>query len=282
MNNHMRIAIDLGGTNVRVATVLSDGRFGRILSEPCLATGSETEVLDQIYRLIDDLMTPEVDGIGIGVPSVVDTDKGIVYNVVGIPSWKEVHLKDLLESKYNVPVAVDNDCNCFALGVTRFGKGGERKEAFCVTLGTGVGGSLVVDGHLYRGRNAGAGEIGSIPYLDRDYEYYCSSRFFVGKGTTGKDTAIAAAGGDPDALAIMEEFGGHLGRLVQMIMYAYDPAVIIFGGSIAKAFNLFSEPMWRVIREFPYPKSVENLDLFSTDLDNPGILGAALLCGPLK
>ena len=278
----MRIAIDLGGTNVRVATVLSDGQFGQILSEPCLATGSENEVLEQLYRLIDDLFGPEVDGIGIGVPSVVDTTRGIVYNVVGIPSWKEVHLKDLLEARYHVPAAVDNDCNCFALGVTRFGKDGPHKEAFCVTLGTGVGGSLVVDGHLYRGRNAGAGEIGSIPYLDRDYEYYCSSRFFVGKGTTGKDTAIAAAGGDPEALAVMEEFGGHLGRLVQMIMYAYDPAVIIFGGSIAKAFPLYSEPMWKVIREFPYPKSVENLDLFTTDLDNPGILGAALLCGPLK
>ena len=164
----------------------------------------------------------------------------------------------------------------------RFGKDGSHKEAFCVTLGTGVGGSLVVDGRLYHGRNAGAGEIGSIPYLDRDYEYYCSSRFFVGKGTTGKDTAIAAAAGDPSALAIMEEFGGHIGKLIQMIMFAYDPAVIILGGSISKAFSLYCEPMWKVIREFPYPKSVENLDLYSTDLDNPGILGAALLCGPLK
>ena len=278
----MRIAIDLGGTNVRVASVLPDGQFGRILSEPCLATGSETEVLEQLYRLIDDLFCHEVDGIGIGVPSVVDTEKGIVYNVVGIPSWQEVHLKDLLEARYHVPAAVDNDCNCFALGVTRFGKDGPHKEAFCVTLGTGVGGSLVVDGRLYHGRNAGAGEIGSIPYLDRDYEYYCSSRFFVGKGTTGKDTAIAAAAGDPSALAIMEEFGGHIGKLIQMIMFAYDPAVIILGGSISKAFSLYCEPMWKVIREFPYPKSVENLDLYSTDLDNPGILGAALLCGPLK
>ena len=95
----MRIAIDLGGTNVRVASVLPDGQFGRILSEPCLATGSETEVLEQLYRLIDDLFCPEVDGIGIGVPSVVDTEKGIVYNVVGIPSWQEVHLKDLLEAR---------------------------------------------------------------------------------------------------------------------------------------------------------------------------------------
>lgn len=277
----MRIAIDLGGTNVRVASVVPGGKVVRVLVEPSLSTGSEEEVLEQLYRLIDDLMSPEVDGIGIGVPSVVDTEQGIVYNVVGIPSWKEVHLKDLLENRYHVRVAVDNDCNCFALGVTRFGKDGPHKEAFCATLGTGVGGSLVVDGHLYRGRNAGAGEIGSIPYLDKDYEYYCSSRFFVGKGTTGKDTAIAAAGGDPKALAIMDEFGSHIGKLVQMIMFAYDPSVIILGGSIAKAFPLYSEPMWRVINEFPYPKSVENLNLYATYLEHPGILGAALLCGEL-
>ncbi len=278
----MKIAIDLGGTNVRAATVLKGGELGRVLAEPCRSDGSEGEVLSQLYRLIDNLITSEVDGIAIGVPSVVDTDKGIVYNVVGIPSWKEVHLKELLEAKYGVPVAVDNDCNCFALGVTTFAKGGSHSDAFCVTLGTGVGGSLVVDSRLYHGRNAGAGEIGSIPYLDKDYEYYCSSRFFIGKGTTGKEAALAAANGEAWALEIMEEFGGHIGRLVQMIMFAYDPAVIVFGGSIAKAFPLFSDHMWKVIEDFPYPNSVRNLQLYATDLEYPGILGAALLCGPLN
>ncbi len=278
----MRIAIDLGGTNVRVATVLPGGQVERIISEPCRSKGSEEEVLEHIFSLIDELMTPEVDGIGIGVPSVVDTDKGIVYNVVGIPSWKEVHLKDRLEERYHIPASVDNDCNCFALGVTSFGRGQGYREAFCVTLGTGVGGSLVIDGQLYRGRNAGAGEIGSIPYLDRDYEYYCSSRFFVGKGTSGKEAAVAAANGDPEALKIMNEFGVHVGKLVQMIMFAYDPAVIILGGSISKAYPLFCDAMWKEIKNFPYPKSVENLEIFQSEQVHAAFLGAANLCGPIK
>ena len=278
----MRIAIDLGGTNVRVATVLPGGQVERIISEPCRSKGSEEEVLEHIFSLIDELMTPEVDGIGIGVPSVVDTDKGIVYNVVGIPSWKEVHLKDRLEERYHIPASVDNDCNCFALGVTSFGRGQGYREAFCVTLGTGVGGSLVIDGQLYRGRNAGAGEIGSIPYLDRDYEYYCSSRFFVGKGTSGKEVAVAAANGDPEALKIMNEFGVHVGKLVQMIMFAYDPAVIILGGSISKAYPLFCDAMWKEIKNFPYPKSVENLEIFQSEQVHAAFLGAANLCGPIK
>ena len=278
----MRIAIDLGGTNVRVATVLPGGQVERIISEPCRSKGSEEEVLEHIFSMIDELMTPEVDGIGIGVPSVVDTDKGIVYNVVGIPSWKEVHLKDRLEERYHIPASVDNDCNCFALGVTSFGRGRGYREAFCVTLGTGVGGSLVIDGQLYRGRNAGAGEIGSIPYLDRDYEYYCSSRFYVGKGTSGKEAAVAAANGDPEALKIMNEFGVHVGKLVQMIMFAYDPAVIILGGSISKAYPLFCDAMWKEIKNFPYPKSVENLEIFQSEQVHAAFLGAANLCGPIK
>ena len=278
----MRIAIDLGGTNVRVATVLPGGQVERIISEPCRSKGSEEEVLEHIFSLIDELMTPEVDGIGIGVPSVVDTDKGIVYNVVGIPSWKEVHLKDRLEERYHIPASVDNDCNCFALGVTSFGRGQGYREAFCVTLGTGVGGSLVIDGQLSRGRNAGAGEIGSIPYLDRDYEYYCSSRFFVGKGTSGKEAAVAAANGDPEALKIMNEFGVHVGKLVQMIMFAYDPAVIILGGSISKAYPLFCDAMWKEIKNFPYPKSVGNLEIFQSEQVHAAFLGAANLCGPIK
>ena len=151
-----------------------------------------------------------------------------------------------------------------------------------MTLGTGVGSSLVVNGELYNGRNTGAGEIGSIPYLDRDYEYYCSSRFFLGKGTTGKEAFEEAMSGNPAMRSLWDEFGGHVGKLVQLILYAYDPAVVVFGGSIARAFPLFKDAMWRTVRDFPYPQSVANLEIYPSVLDNPALLGAALLCGPLE
>ena len=177
----MRIGVDLGGTNVR-AGLVKDGHIVRLLSEPCKADRPEGEVVDHIASLIGELMRPEVSRIGIGVPSVVDAARGIVYNVVGIPSWREVYLKDLLEKRFSVPVHVNNDCNCFALGVCRFGEASAFSDVVCVALGTGVGAGVVIGGKLYCGRDTGAGEIGSIPYLDRDYEYYCSSRFFVGRG----------------------------------------------------------------------------------------------------
>ena len=112
----MNIAVDLGGTNVRVGLV-EGNRIVRLLSQPCHAKGPEEEVTGQIFSMIEELLPGSpVKGIGVGVPSVVDMDKGIVYDVIGIPSWKEVHLKELLEARFSLPAYINNDCNCFALG----------------------------------------------------------------------------------------------------------------------------------------------------------------------
>ena len=269
----MRIGVDLGGTNVRVGLV-DEGRIVRLLSEPCRADRSEEEVLGHIASLIERLMAPGVECIGIGVPSVVDAVRGIVYNVVGIPSWREVHLKERFEERFGVPVHVNNDCNCFALGVCRFGEALGCRDVVCIALGTGVGAGIVIDGKLYSGPNTGAGEIGSIPYLDRDYEYYCSSRFFVGRGTSGKEAFERAAAGDPGALALWREFGGHIGQLVMLALYAYDPEAIVFGGSISQAFDFFREAMYERLAEFPYARTVERLRIGCSKIENVGLLGA--------
>lgn len=270
----MRIGVDLGGTNVRVGLV-DDSNIMNMLSEKCKADKSEQVVVNQIIDMIDKLISPEVECIGVGVPSVVDAQNGVVYNVVSIPSWREVHLKEVLESRFNVPVSINNDCNCFAIGVCRFGECKSYSNVVCVALGTGVGAGIVINGKLYCGNNTGAGEIGSIPYLDSDYEYYCSSRFFVGCGTTGKQAHERALAGDEQALALWREFGVHLGELVKVILYAYDPEAIVFGGSVAEAFDLFSESMYKQIDSFPYEKTVESLRIYHTSVENISLLGAS-------
>ena len=184
-------------------------------------------------------MRPEVSRIGIGVPSVVDAARGIVYNVVGIPSWREVYLKDLLEKRFSVPVHVNNDWQLFCAGrlPLRRGERIQRRGVCGARHGRRRGSRDRRE--LYCGRDTGAGEIGSIPYLDRDYEYYCSSRFFVDRGTTGKEAYERAAAGDPEALALWREFGGHVGQLVMLVLYTYDPEAIVFGGSIVPCVRLF-------------------------------------------
>ena len=272
----MRIGVDLGGTNVRVGLV--DGNhIVKMVAERCKADRPEQEVIDHIVSLIGQVMTPEVERIGIGVPSVVDSQQGIVYNVIGIPSWHEVHLKSIMEQRFGIPVAVNNDCNCFAMGVSKFSNMENFHDVVCLALGTGVGAGILINGELYCGQNTGAGEFGSIPYLDRDYEYYCSSRYFVGLGTTGKEAYEKAMTGDREALKLWREFGVHVGNLVQAVLYTYDPQEIVFGGSIAAAFDLFEKSMYEQLTHFPYAKTVARLRICCSNIEHIGVLGASAL-----
>lgn len=164
-----RIAIDLGGTNLRAARV-RNGQIEASLQEPCLANGTQNEVLEQIIQMITRLNQSSVERIGIAVPSIVDYKKGIVYHVQNIPSWTEVHLKDILEQRFNLETRVDNDVNCFVAAENVLGAGQPFRDFVGITLGTGVGAGIVINNEVYRGVHTGAGEIGCIPYLDSIYE----------------------------------------------------------------------------------------------------------------
>lgn len=273
----MKIGIDLGGTNMRLGLV--DGStIVRKEIIPCPAHEPEQVVIDTLVALIAKHITPAVTGIGIGVPTLVDAERGIVYNATNIPSWREVHLKDILERHFGIPVAVNNDANCFALGEKCFGAGREVSSLVGLTLGTGVGSGLVLDGRLYCGRNTGAGEVGELPYLDSNFEAYCSSGFFVRQyATTGKDAAVAARAGNPEALEIWKTFGINVGRLIKAVMFAYDPDTIVIGGGISDAFDLYKDAMLAEVATFPYSESVRHLSITPSRLADVAILGASAL-----
>ena len=271
------IAIDLGGTHIRAARV-TDGTVNAYRKVCCHAHGSETEVLEQLCALIDELITDDVERIGVGVPSVVDYDKGIVYHVQNIPSWKEVHLKDYLEGHYHIPAVVDNDVNCFVLGEKFFGAGSNFRNIVGVTLGTGIGAGIVCNGEVYRGTNTGAGEIGCLSYLDADYEQYCSSQWMKRHGLDASVLSKKAAEGDEDALAMWEEFGHHLGKFMQVILFAYDPDAIIIGGGIAGGAKFFWDAMLQSMHEgFPYLHEANNVKITISQLENCNLLGASIL-----
>ena len=273
----MRIGVDLGGTNMRVGLIDGATLVNKVI-EPCPSKGTEDEVLNQLNRQIAQLMSPEVTSIGIGVPSVVDSVQGIVYNVANIPSWKEVHLKEQLEREYGIPVAVNNDANCFALGVWKYGEGQGTKDMVGLTMGTGIGSGIIINGELYNGVNTGAGEIGSLPFKDADYEFYCSSRFFSElHGDTGANFGKRAQEGDAEAVAVWKEFGGNVGELIKAVLFTYAPEAIIIGGGIASAFSLFEAPMRASLESFPYPANVAATRIMLSTLPNAAILGAGAL-----
>jgi glucokinase len=271
------IGIDLGATNIRGAVVNGE-QISEIISRRIQTKGTEEQVLEDVYSLIDTLIDNDVKAIGIGVPSVVDVKLGIVYDVIHIPSWKEVHLKELLESRYHVPVFVNNDANCFALGEHYFGKGKGIDDMVGLTIGTGLGAGIIINNHLYAGRNCGAGEFGMVDYLDRNYEYYCSGSFFKNVyDLNGEDIFKNAKNGDSQALTLYSELGKHLGNAIKMIMYTYDTELIILGGSVQMAYDFFEKAMWERIKTFEFPKSIERLQIKTSALANSGILGAAAL-----
>lgn len=274
----MKIALDLGGTNVRAAIVDGDKIVDR-RSAHCPALGTCEEVIDCIISLIDPLISDKIEGIGAGVPSIVDRAHGIVYNVANIPSWQKVALGEILQKRFNLPVAIDNDCNCFALGESLYGAGRGHSHVVGITLGTGIGAGLVLNGTPYGGVMSGAGEVGCIPFRDSDFEHYCSSMFFRDiHNTTAAQVAERVACGDSEAVKIWNEFGANLGEFMCALLYAYAPEAIIVGGGIAASFDLFKQSMKETLEaRFPYPIIAEQCTITRAELQDANLLGAAAL-----
>lgn len=271
------IGIDLGATNIRAALVQQHA-LGNILSQRIRSSGTEQEVLEDIFSIIDKLMSDEVTAIGIGVPGLVDAEAGIVHDVVYIPSWKQVPLQKYMEARYGVPVFVNNDANCFALGEYYYGKGKGSDAMIGLAIGTGVGAGIIINRKLYAGANCGAGEFGSAEYLDHTYEYYCSGSFFQNvHGVDGEVVYERATGGEAKALQLYEELGEHLGNCIKMIMYTFDPRLIVLGGSVRYAYQYFEKAMWKQIKTSLFQNSADRLQIEVSSLHNSGILGAAAL-----
>jgi glucokinase len=275
MNNENIIGIDLGATNIRGGIVI-DNKLSKMDSNRINSSGTVEEVMQDVFGLVDNLIDKSIKAIGIGVPSVVDVNEGIVYDVQYIPSWKEVPLKKRMEDRYEVPVFVNNDANCFALGEHYFGKGKGHDSMIGLTIGTGIGAGIILNNHLYSGANCGAGEFGMVEYLDKCYEYYGSGQFFQNVYQVDGEVVFKNAGkGDPKAIKMYEEMGTHLGNAIKTILYTYDVDLIILGGSVRFAYPFFSNRMWERIRTFAFTKSAERLQIKISELENSGILGAA-------
>lgn len=276
--NNGLIGMDLGGTKVAAGRV-DNNQLSEIVYKliPALSENPQ-DIIDIIIDVIARLFDEDVLGIGIGIPGLVDRKEGIINDVQNIPSWKEVHLKTILEDRFNVPVYLDNDANCFALGESRFGSGKKEDDFVGLTLGTGMGGGIIKDGFLLPDAHCGSGEFGNIPYLDSIYEDYCSGKFFVKKyGLKGEEMAAAAREGDKFALNAFEEFGTHLANAIKTIKLAVDPKKVIVGGSVAQSSEFFKISMWKALLDFPFSKAMHDFDVIFSNVENIAVLGAALL-----
>ena len=244
------IGVSISG-KVLVAGKVKEGKIENSISRRINNKASENEVLAEVFDIINEVKDNEVAGIGIGVPSLVDVEKGIVYRVQNIPSWREVHIREILESHFGMKVYVNNDANCFAIGEMYFGKTSGYENSVGLILGAGVGAGIIFKGHLYSGTNCGAGEFGDIPYRNENYEFYLNDAYFEYKYGLSAYTLLKRANKkDKIALAIFEQYGYDLGNLIKTVLFSVDPEIVVIGGSLSKAFPYFEKSMTEKMTTF--------------------------------
>nr|WP_319397589.1 ROK family protein [uncultured Carboxylicivirga sp.] len=277
MNKECYIGVDIGGTKMHFAYV-DQGKVVKQFRTSTDAYRSKTEIVNDLINGVQKLMDNNVAGIGIGVPGLIDVEKGIVYNVQNIPAWKNVELKSVLTQYFRLPVFIGNDANCFLLGEKFYGKGKAYTNLVALALGTGVGAGVLVNGQLHVGNLSMAGEFGGIGYRDADFENYCSGKFFQRAcNSNGKEISEKAIAGDAEAVRLFNEFGEHVAHLLETIIYSYGPEAIVLGGSLANAFKLFEPGMKETFKKFPHQNALNTTIIVSSENNEIPVLGAAAL-----
>ena len=258
------VGIDFGGTSIKPAlvqgkTVITHGAT----INPQGRTAAQTlDAMEAAIRVLcADL--PSLVPVGIGLPGFVDSENGVVHGLSNVTGWTEVPVSQILSERLKVPVILENDANAMAYGEWLYGAAANTRNAVCITLGTGVGGALILEGKLYRGSQLAAGELGHTsidlngrmgPYGNKGcLEAYVgnhpiSTRAVAAYAEAGipapstectpLDLTGAARKGCPVALGVWKNIGNELGAAFANIVWILNPDVIVVGGGVAKAGDL--------------------------------------------
>ena len=299
------IGIDFGGTSIKSAVV--EGAHV-LLHGPPIDTQlhhSSDSLVDAIVHVIETLRTvhPSVAAIGVGLPGFVDSVNGIVHSLTNVAGWSEVPLRSILSERTGLPTIIENDANAMAYGEWKYGAAVGAQHAVCITLGTGVGGGLILDGKLYRGATFAAGEIGhmSIDYcgIRGPYGNFGGLEEYVGNvqigerarklyakagaekpGEQGTPLALANAahGGDVIARGRWDALGTEIGSALASVVWVLNPDTIVIGGGVANAGDLLFDPIRREITARTIPVFNAHLRILPATLGNEaGIIGNAAL-----
>jgi len=296
------IGIDLGATFVKIGLVDNRGKVycRRKIETPPGA--DRTLLIDSIADKVKDIMKKSgksVFGVGIGVPGPVDSQKGIVHYFPNIKGWKEVPLKAILEKKLGLRVMLDNDVNAMTLGEFIFGAGKGSSSIVCLTLGTGVGGGIIIDGKLYRGGSMTAGEIGHMPINETGplcncggiacLERYIGNRYILerakkifGKNTTLERVTELAGSGNKKAAAIWRDVAKKLSVALVQVVNLLNPDKIVIGGGVSKAGPFILNPLRKEVTRRAMKDQARHVKIVLAKLGaEAGIIGSSLLCTAL-
>ncbi len=294
--NNYYLGLDIGGT--KCAIVVGDKRFNvkqRIQFETRAKERNYTDILEEFFLHIEELFREfprqQLAGIGISCGGPLDSHKGMIYSPPNLPGWDNVPIIDIFSKKYAVPVALQNDANACALAEWLMGAGTGTRNMIFLTFGTGMGGGLILDGHLYTGTNDLAGEVGHIRLAEDgpvgygkagSFEGFCSgggiaqlAQSFVSeklkkgehvefcssmeevKELDAKKVALAAGKGDPIANEIIRISAEKLGKGLAVLIDLINPECIVIGSIYARNEDLFKPHMDRILKEEAIPSALK-------------------------
>ncbi len=282
------LGIDLGGTRVRVTRY--DAATWEIQAEerrPTHADRTFAHVLEDMVQMVEKLRTADSRGIGVGVPGLVLQPEGRIVRLPNIPGAENSDLKNILASRFGLPVCIDNDANCFALAEALHGAGRGHRVVVGITMGTGVGGGIVMEGRLYRGHHGFAGEVGHMLLRPGEPPFETEDK----RGDTEQFLSGTAMGKRCREAERPEEYlQGEVCALLQPsvfrevawtcvnLTHLLDPSIIIFGGSAGRALGSHLPAIEEELRKWLLP-GTPLPSLAIATLQDAGTRGAALLHG---
>jgi glucokinase len=289
-------AVDLGGTHLRVALVDDTGRILQHLKRETPKGDSPAGILDALVSAARewDCDNQRVVAASIMVPGAVDSDKAVVVQAPNLPSLTNFELKADLQQRLGWPVFLENDANAAAVGEMWLGAARGCTDVVSVTLGTGVGGGVILNGKLWRGSHGSAGEIGHTtvdPFSGLKckcgntgcLELFASATAIVRmarelgmQSSTAEQVYDAGQNGDEVALSVFKRFGMYLGIGLANLMNLIDPQIIVITGGAVNGWELFAAEMYKQVGERAFRATAQQVKIARSECgDNAGLLGAA-------
>lgn len=289
----LAICIDLGGTQIRAAVIDAAGNIHARATVKTQAQAGPEVVTDQIAELAREVAKDQnpknILGAGICSPGPLDTTCGIALSLPTLAGFENFPLRDVLTQKLAMPVALENDGICAAIGEWRFGAGQGFANVVYVTVSTGIGGGVIVDNHVLRGRQGMAGHVGHMTFVaDGEicpcgnrgcFEAYASGTAFTRRANVvaAKQVFEAAKNGDAAAQVLVNQEAIYLGQGFASLMHLYSPDVLIMGGGMSAQFAMLYPKMWAAQQNCAMP-AFRTIPIVCASLaENSGLVGAASL-----
>lgn len=305
MPTQFTIGIDIGGTRLKAAVVDQSGVVSNEIVETSQITEPYPAVLHQIHSAIKQLMTllnNRIDAVGIGVAGLVDADRRRVVAAPNCPGVVNVPLVDDLEGLTKCRVVLENDANAMAVGEWKHGAARGSSHLVALTLGTGIGGAVIIDGRVLRGWTGGGTELGHVCIDRRGPRCGCGSRgcleSYIGlvgiyrwvarhipvlKEVPLVDISARAASGDCDAQAVFNYIGHILAVGVAGLINTFNPEVVVIGGGVSDAGRVLFEPLLQQLPRWAFASYLEDVKIAPAQLGNwAGVVGAANLAHELS